>query len=79
MSVHESRSCGSEYILNRILRLQARLLVSCFSRLGLDFPLKPEGDRKTTNVTRNSRRDTPALIPIERSQNCKLGFKSSQT
>ena len=34
---------SSVYILNRILRLQARLLVSCFSRLGLDFPLKPAG------------------------------------
>ena len=37
----EGVSWGSEYILKRILRLQARLLVSCFSRLGLDLPLKP--------------------------------------
>ena len=39
----EGVSWGSEYILKRILRLQAKLLVSCFSRLGLDFPLKPAG------------------------------------
>lgn len=36
----------SEYILNKILRLQARLLVSCFSKLGLDFPLKPKGKKR---------------------------------
>ena len=38
-----SRRSWSVYILKRILRLQARLLVSCFSRLGFDFPLKPAG------------------------------------
>lgn len=43
MSFHESCSCRSEYILNRILKLQARLLVSCFNKLGLDLPLKPGG------------------------------------
>lgn len=41
MSAQESSSFGSEYIRNRILNVQARLLVSCFSRLGLDLPLKP--------------------------------------
>lgn len=45
MSGHESWSLGSEYILNKILRVQARLLVSCFSRLGLDLPLKPEEEK----------------------------------
>lgn len=49
MSGHESCSWGSEYILNKILRLQARLLVSCFNRLGLDFPLKPK-DRTQRHI-----------------------------
>ena len=31
----------SVYIRNRMRRPHARLLVSCFKRLGLDFPLKP--------------------------------------
>lgn len=47
---HESCSLGSEYILKRILRLQARLLVSCFSRLGLDLPLKPEEEKQTVRA-----------------------------
>lgn len=41
MSGQESCSCVSEYMRKRILRLQARLLVSCFRRFGFDFPLKP--------------------------------------
>lgn len=46
MSGHESCSFGSEYILNRILRLQARLLVSCFNKLGFDLPLNPESRKQ---------------------------------
>lgn len=32
---------SSVYMRNRMRRPHARLLVSCFSRLGFDFPLKP--------------------------------------
>lgn len=43
---HESLSLGSEYILNKILKLQARLHVSCFNKFGFDFPLKPEEEKE---------------------------------
>lgn len=56
MSGHESCSWGSEYIRNKILRLQARLLVSCFNKLGLDFPLNPEGKREKQPLLRNDNR-----------------------
>lgn len=38
---HASRRLSSTYIRNRILRQHARLLVSCFRRLGFDLPLNP--------------------------------------
>lgn len=41
ISSQESLRLSSTYIRNRILKQQARLLVSCFRRLGLDLPLKP--------------------------------------
>lgn len=50
MSGHESLSFGSEYILNKILKVQARLLVSCFSRFGLDLPLKPEQQKQKVSA-----------------------------
>lgn len=50
MSGHESLSFGSEYILNKILKVQARLLVSCFSRFGLDLPLKPEQEKQKVSA-----------------------------
>lgn len=37
----ESRRFSSTYIRKSILRQQARLLVSCFKRLGFDLPLNP--------------------------------------
>lgn len=41
ISSQESLRFSSTYMRNRILKQQARLLVSCFRRLGLDLPLKP--------------------------------------
>lgn len=46
ISGHESLSLGSEYILNKILKLHARLHVSCFNKFGFDFPLKPEQEKQ---------------------------------
>lgn len=41
ISGHESFLSSSEYILNKMRSIQAKLDVSCFNKLGLDFPLKP--------------------------------------
>lgn len=38
---HESRRFSSTYIRKSILKQQAKLLVSCFKRLGFDLPLNP--------------------------------------
>src|SRR4029434_7010004 len=50
-SSQASRREGSVYMRKRIRRPHARLLVSCFSRLGLDFPLKPAEHTHTHNHT----------------------------
>lgn len=42
-----SRRLSSTYMRNRILRQQARLLVSCFKRLGFDLPLNPRNQSHT--------------------------------
>lgn len=42
-----SRRLSSTYIRNRILRQHARLLVSCFKRLGFDLPLNPRNQSHT--------------------------------
>lgn len=42
-----SRRLSSPYIRNRIRRQHARLLVSCFRRLGFDLPLNPRNQSHT--------------------------------
>lgn len=61
-SGHESLNLGSEYILNKILKLQARLHVSCFNKFGFDFPLKPEKEKDKGLNSRGI--DCTALICI---------------
>lgn len=58
-----SRRLSSPYIRNRILRQHARLLVSCFRRLGFDLPLNPRNQSHTQD-----KRDHPKLALLAKNK-----------
>ena len=49
ISGHDSFLSSSEYILNKMRRMQAKLEVSCFNKFGLDLPLKPTSKQEELN------------------------------
>lgn len=59
---------SSVYIRKRMRRPHARLLVSCFNRLGLDFPLKP-ADTPIRITINHSLRKVPAALKLKSETN----------